>query len=149
MKLRTTYDGRKVLRRQLWEIVHQQAGVAACRERDWFRPSLVATVFAFHTVEEYLNFVGERLAPQLWADERNYTKEDPYRLANSFQQEIRSAGSGLSSGRVRSMDEVSAASTTRDAFQMVADYNFWDRSDALGGNRLIWRDELYRGPTAA
>lgn len=36
-------------------------------------------VFAFHTLEAYLNFVGERLAPAIWADERNFFRKAPYR----------------------------------------------------------------------
>ena len=36
-------------------------------------------VFGFHTVEAYLNFVGERLAPEIWKDERNYFRKEPYR----------------------------------------------------------------------
>ena len=36
-------------------------------------------VFAFRTVEAYVNFVGERLAPEMWQDERNYFRREPYR----------------------------------------------------------------------
>ena len=36
-------------------------------------------VFASHTIEAYLNFVGERLAPAIWQDERNYFRKEPYR----------------------------------------------------------------------
>jgi hypothetical protein len=49
------------------------------RERGWFNPSLVAMVFAFHTVEAHLNYVGEKLAPDLWKDERNFFRKEPYR----------------------------------------------------------------------
>ncbi len=42
---------------------------------------MVARVFAYHTVEAYLNYVGERIAPEIWADERNYFKNEPYRGA--------------------------------------------------------------------
>jgi hypothetical protein len=31
---------------------------------------LVAMVFAFHTLEGYLNYLGEKIAPDLWRDER-------------------------------------------------------------------------------
>lgn len=79
MKLKTSYEGRELLHRHLWEIVEEQAGIAAEREREWFRPTLVAMVFAFHTVEAYLNYVGEKLAPDIWADERNYFRKESYR----------------------------------------------------------------------
>jgi hypothetical protein len=36
-------------------------------------------VFAFHTVEAYLNYVGEHLAPQVWRDERTFFREEPHR----------------------------------------------------------------------
>jgi len=36
-------------------------------------------VFGFLTVEAYLNFVGERLAPGIWQDERNYFRREPFR----------------------------------------------------------------------
>lgn len=49
------------------EIVEEQAKIAQERERDWSRNTLVALVFAFHTVEAYPNYVGEKLAPEIWA----------------------------------------------------------------------------------
>ena len=36
-------------------------------------------VFAFHTVEAYVNFAGEIMAPELWRDERNSFRDPPYR----------------------------------------------------------------------
>lgn len=36
-------------------------------------------MFAFHTVEAYLNYVGERLAPEIWEGERGYFTKEPYR----------------------------------------------------------------------
>jgi hypothetical protein len=40
---------------------------------------LVAVTFAFHSLEAYVNFAGEHLAPALWADEQNSFRKDPYR----------------------------------------------------------------------
>ena len=40
---------------------------------------LVAMVFALHAFEAYLNYVGEHLAPDIWEDEQNYFKKQPYR----------------------------------------------------------------------
>jgi hypothetical protein len=34
---------------------------------------------AFHTVEAYLNFIGDHLAPEIWEDERNFFRREPYR----------------------------------------------------------------------
>ncbi len=36
-------------------------------------------MFAYHTVEAYLNYVGERIAPAIWKDERNFIRNEPYR----------------------------------------------------------------------
>ena len=77
--LKTSSAGETFPHRLLWEIVEEQARLATERERDWSKPALVAMVFGFHTVEAYLNFVGERLAPEIWQDERNYFRREPYR----------------------------------------------------------------------
>lgn len=77
--LKTTSTGQTYPHRLLWGIVEEQAKLASEREREWSRPALVAMVFGFHTVEAYLNFVGERLAPEIWKDERNYFRKEPYR----------------------------------------------------------------------
>lgn len=79
MKLITTYDGKELLHRRLWQIVEEQAQIAQERERGWSRNTLVALVFAFHTIEAYLNYVGEKLAPEIWEDERNFFHKEPYR----------------------------------------------------------------------
>jgi hypothetical protein len=79
MALKTTFKGEEILHRLLWQIVEEEAERASQDERNWFRPTLVAMVFASHTVEAYLNAVGERLASDIWKDERNYFKKVPYR----------------------------------------------------------------------
>jgi hypothetical protein len=77
--LKTTSEGQTFPHRLLWEIVEEQARFAGAREREWSKPALVAMVFAFHTVEAYLNFAGDHLAPEIWQDERNYFRKEPYR----------------------------------------------------------------------
>lgn len=78
-KLKTKFDGEVFTHRLLWEIVEGEAKLASKKKRGWFNHSLVAMVFAFHTVEAYLNFVGERFAPEEWKDERNFFRKKPYR----------------------------------------------------------------------
>lgn len=56
-----------------------QSELAREREREWVNFSLVAVTFAFHAFEAYINFAGEHLAPDLWADEQNSFRKDPYR----------------------------------------------------------------------
>jgi len=77
--LKTTVEGESLLHRQLWRVVELQAGLSAERKVGSFYTDLVAMVFAFHTIEAYLNFVGERLAPEIWQPERNSFRKEPYR----------------------------------------------------------------------
>jgi len=78
--LDTTYDGRSFLHRVLWRVVQMQGEIAKERQgRGAFYNYLVSMVFALHTVEAYLNFIGELLAPAIWKDERNYFRKEPYR----------------------------------------------------------------------
>jgi hypothetical protein len=77
--LKTTYEGKELIHRHLWEIVETEAKLANEREQGWRSPTLVAMVFAFHAVEAYLNYVGEQLAPEIWKDERNFFRKEPYR----------------------------------------------------------------------
>jgi hypothetical protein len=57
----------------------REAAAADVKEEGSFFHNLVALVFASHVVEAYLNYVGERLAPDIWKDERNYFRKEPYR----------------------------------------------------------------------
>jgi hypothetical protein len=79
--LKTVFDGEEIIHRMLWEVVKEQVEVAQARQEGWFSPSMVARVFAYHTVEAHLNYVGERIAPEIWQDEWNYFRKEPYRGA--------------------------------------------------------------------
>jgi hypothetical protein len=87
--LKTTYVGEQLLHRLLWHIVEEESERATKLERGWFNPTLVAMIFAFHTVEAYLNYVGERLAPEIWQDERNFFKKEPYRGFDGKLRKVR------------------------------------------------------------
>lgn len=86
--LKTTYTGETVPHRLLWEIVEEQARLASELEREWSKPALVAMVFGFHTVEAYLNFVGERLDPETWQNERVFFRNKPYRGWNGKLRKV-------------------------------------------------------------
>jgi hypothetical protein len=79
MMLKTNYEGEELTHRRLWRIVEQNAKMTSECAEGWFYPTLVSEVFAFHTIEAYINFVGERIAPEIWNDERNYFHKEPYR----------------------------------------------------------------------
>lgn len=77
--LKTAFEGETFPHRLMWKIAEDQAKLASERERDWSEPALVAMTFAFHTVEAYMNFLGSRLAPEIWEDEENSFRKEPYR----------------------------------------------------------------------
>jgi hypothetical protein len=79
MMLKTQYEGEELTHRLLWRIVEQNAKMASeCAEGSIY-PILVCEVFAFHTIEAYINFIGGLIAPEIWNDERNYFRKEPYR----------------------------------------------------------------------
>jgi hypothetical protein len=86
--LRTAIDGKSLLHRELWQVVQLQIRQGNQMEVGYFYYDLTAMVFAFHTVEAYLNYLGEYLAPQIWQDERNYFRNEPYRGFNGKLRKI-------------------------------------------------------------
>jgi hypothetical protein len=86
--LKTKFDGEEITHRVLWGIAKEQAGEALQRQEGWLNPSIVAQVFAYHTVEAHLNYVGERIAPEIWLNERNYFRNEPYRGALGKMRKI-------------------------------------------------------------
>jgi len=84
--LRTDIEGEVFVHRQLWRVVLRQVDRAAATPKGAFLDDLVTMVFAFHTLEAYLNFVGERLDPHLWKNERDFFRREPYR---GFEGKVR------------------------------------------------------------
>lgn len=76
---RTTIEGERFLHLDLWCVVRRQLEHGLAQPKGSFYDDLVAMVFALHTLEAYLNFAGERLAPDIWKDERNFFRNEPYR----------------------------------------------------------------------
>jgi hypothetical protein len=67
---RTSIEGEVFLHKELWRVVNRQIERAETNPVGAFYDDLVAMVFAFHTLEAYLNCAGERIAPEFWKDER-------------------------------------------------------------------------------
>jgi hypothetical protein len=86
--LETTYNGEMFAHRLLWQVVEEQSRLATERELEWSKPALVAMVFGFHTVETYLNFIGERLDPETWQNERDFFRNEPYRGWNGKLRKV-------------------------------------------------------------
>jgi hypothetical protein len=79
VSLKTTYVGEQFAHRLLWHIAEQESKRATEFEGEgWSFTSLVAMVFAFLTVEAYLNYVGERLAPEIWERERTFFRKSGF-----------------------------------------------------------------------
>lgn len=76
--VRTAFEGETFNHRILWFIVSRQLKHANENAAGAMHDHLVAMVFAFHALEAYLNFIGERLAPDVWADERRYFGRSDY-----------------------------------------------------------------------
>ena len=66
----TTVRGEHFLHKELWRVVERQEEQAAAVRTGRFYNDLAAMIFAFLTLEGYLNFVGQRLAPEDWKNER-------------------------------------------------------------------------------
>jgi hypothetical protein len=78
-KVRTSVEGERFLHKDLWRVVERQLEHATAIPRGAFYDDLVAMVFALLALEAYLNFVGERIAPEIWKDEREFFRKEPYR----------------------------------------------------------------------
>lgn len=76
---RTTIEGQRFLHKELWRVVERQLTYSDANPKGAFYDDMVAMVFASHAFEAYLNYVGQLLAPAIWADERNFFRREPYR----------------------------------------------------------------------
>ena len=77
--VRTVIEGRRFLHKELWRVVKRQLEHGKSVPAGGFYDDLVSMVFALHAFEAYLNYVGEHLAPDIWQDERNYFRKEPFR----------------------------------------------------------------------
>ena len=89
--------------------------VADTREIDVNRPAEMAVYVPLAQVSDAMTARNNRLFPLTWAVR---TSGDPHPLTGAIERELRSA-SGLSVARIRSMEEIVAASTERAAFSMT------------------------------
>jgi hypothetical protein len=69
-KLIETSSREEYLHKETWRVVPRQLMYAESNPIGATYDDLVAMVFAFHTLEGYLNYLGEKIAPDLWRDER-------------------------------------------------------------------------------
>jgi hypothetical protein len=74
----TSFEGEYFLHSFLWGATQHQLEQAATLAKGYQFDDLAAMVLAFNTLEAYLNFVGDRLAPEIWKDERRYFRSDGF-----------------------------------------------------------------------
>ena len=58
------------LLREAWHVVTRHIQYAEVMPKCALQEDLVAMIFAFHVIENYLNYVGQKVAPTLWENER-------------------------------------------------------------------------------
>lgn len=63
-------EGEEYLHRETWRVVKRQFDRPEDSKKGRMYDDLVAMVFASHTIEGYLNFIGDKILPDLWKNER-------------------------------------------------------------------------------
>jgi len=69
-KLIEDSEGEEYLHKDVWCVVRRQIDYAEANPNGALYDDMIAMVFAFHAIEGYLNYVGEKIAPDLWCDEK-------------------------------------------------------------------------------
>jgi len=63
-------ESEEYLLKEAWQVVKRHIQYAEAMPQNASSEDLVAMIFAFHTMEGYLNYVGQKIAPELWKNER-------------------------------------------------------------------------------
>jgi hypothetical protein len=63
-------EGEEYLHKEMWRVVKRQFDRPEESKKGAMYDDLVAMVFASHTLEGYLNFIGDKILPEVWKDER-------------------------------------------------------------------------------
>ena len=65
-----TSEGEEYLHKETWRVVKRQFERPDNSSKGAMYDDLVAMVFASHTLEGYLNFIGDKILPSIWHNER-------------------------------------------------------------------------------
>ena len=76
--IETTVQGEVFTHRVLWSTCQRQLAVARAETRGSWYFHLTAMMMGFMTFESYINFLGTKLAPELWANERSHFRSGQY-----------------------------------------------------------------------
>ena len=67
-------EGEEYLHKETWRVVKRQLDRSNKSRTGALYDDLVAMVFASHTLEGYLNFLGDKILPEVWKNERDEFK---------------------------------------------------------------------------
>jgi hypothetical protein len=76
-KLVEEADGEEYLHKDVWRVVQKLIDYAEANPKGALYDDLIAMVFAFHAIEGYLNYLGEKVVPDLWRDEKKLFRDNP------------------------------------------------------------------------
>lgn len=79
MELETTIRGERYVHKTLWATALKMMDNGHPQGVGTAYDALAAMVFAAHAFEAYLNYVGVKLDPIYWKDERDHFRKEPYR----------------------------------------------------------------------
>jgi hypothetical protein len=79
MIVETTISGETFTHKVLWKCCLQQMKTAKRRKKGSLFFHLSAMLLAYLTYEAYINFLGDRIAPDVWAKEKDFFTKKPYR----------------------------------------------------------------------
>ena len=69
------FEGEEYLHKETWQVVKRQFDRPDDSRMGTMYDDLVAMVFASHTLEGYLNFIGSTILPEVWKNERKEFKK--------------------------------------------------------------------------
>ena len=78
MKVETNIYGETFTHKILWECCQRQMETARRRKKGTKYFNMTAMLMAYLTYEAYINFLGERFAPDIWVNEREFFSKAPY-----------------------------------------------------------------------
>lgn len=63
-------EGEEYIHKAVWQVAKRQLAHAEANPKGALLDDLVAMVFTSHALEGYVNFLGQKVAPELWENER-------------------------------------------------------------------------------
>lgn len=73
-KLVEETEGEEYFHEDVWCVVQRQIEYAEANSKGALYDDLTAMIFAFHAIEGYLNYLGEKIAHDVWCDEKTEFK---------------------------------------------------------------------------